>query len=321
MADGPLPLLGTILESKGYELVKEIGRGASASCYAVLSRQYHEIFCVKAMALEKAQTCSDCELNALRQLSCPSIIYLYDFVSTPSHLFLFLEFCPGGSIIEVIRRTGPLKGQLLYAVAKAILVGLAYIHGRRFAHLDIKPANILVDRFGRPKLADFGISRGFSQEQASSQRAGTLGFIAPEMFWSSRTYDPFKADVWALGITFFFLATGSSPWASRHQDQLRVEILDGVVVCPPEVPRRFMALIRAMCDRDPATRATAAECLEMPIFEGIDVKDAKLPIGRHIAKGGSGQGTRAHLPMLGGPKLVVPKTRDPAKIKATSPAR
>jgi serine/threonine protein kinase len=321
MTDGPLSLLATILESKGYEFVKEIGRGASARCYAVLSRQYHEIFCVKAMALEKTQTCSDCELNALRQLSCPSIIYLYDFVSRPSHLFLFLEFCPGGSISEVIRRTGPLKGQLLYAVAKAILVGLAYIHGRRFAHLDIKPANILVDRFGRPKLADFGISRGFSQDQSSSQRAGTLAFIAPEMFCSSHTYDPFKADVWALGITFFFLATGSSPWASSHQDQLCVEILNGVVACPPELPRGFMDLIRAMCDRDPGTRVTAAECLEMPIFEGIDVKDAKLPIGRQIANSGPGQGTRARLPIPGGLKLVVPKTRGPVKIRATSATR
>jgi hypothetical protein len=59
----------------------------------------------------------------------------------------------------------------------------------------------------------------------------------------------------------------------------------------------------------------------MPIFEGIDVKDAKLPIGRQIAKGGSGQETRARLPILGGPKFVVPKTRGPVKIRATSTTR
>jgi serine/threonine protein kinase len=221
-------------------------------------------------------------------------------------------------------RDGPLKGQLLYSVAKAILIGLAYIHGQRFAHFDIKPANILIDRFGRPKLADFGISRGFKEDQSSSQRAGTLAFVAPEIFLSSRTYDPFKADIWALGITFFIIATGASPWVSKDHSELRREICDGVFACPAEMPHAFKDLVRIMCNKNPEKRATAAECLEMPFFQGIDVKNAKLPIegGSARPKAPSGQAGRARAPIRGGARFVVPKRRDVLKVgPSTTSAR
>jgi serine/threonine protein kinase len=137
------------------------------------------------------------------------VIYFYDFVTTPLFQYLFLEFCPAGTLLDVVRKAGPFEGAQLHAACKAILNGLAYIHGRHIAHLDIKPSNIFIDRFGRPKLADFGISRRFA-DPSSVHRAGTLAFLAPEVLGCA-AYDPFKADIWSLGVTFYVMAFGSDP--------------------------------------------------------------------------------------------------------------
>jgi serine/threonine protein kinase len=75
----------------------------------------------------------------MRRLSCPNVIYFYDFVSTPDFQFLFLEYCPAASITNVLRWIGQLESMQLHAMLKGILNGLAYMHQKCYAHLDLKP--------------------------------------------------------------------------------------------------------------------------------------------------------------------------------------
>ncbi|EOD17109.1 hypothetical protein EMIHUDRAFT_244410, partial [Emiliania huxleyi CCMP1516] len=94
------------------------------------------------------------------------------------------------------------------------LVGLVYMHSCGVAHLDVKPANILVDRAHSATLIDFGLSL---MQRESTRAAGTLPYIAPEICKRAvphaRAYNTFKSDVWSLGISLFAAAAGFHPWA------------------------------------------------------------------------------------------------------------
>jgi len=103
------------------------------------------------------------------------------------------------------------------------LVGLVYMHSCGVAHLDVKPANILVDRAHSATLIDFGLSL---MQRESTRAAGTLPYIAPEICKRAvphvRAYNTFKSDVWSLGISLFAAAAGFHPWALANVHEQRV---------------------------------------------------------------------------------------------------
>ena len=88
----------------------------------------------------------------------------------PSSLFIFLEYVPGGSIAGLLERFGPLETSVVSVYASQILVGLDYLHAQRVAHRDVKGANILVEKSGRVKLADFGMAKTLVERVSASGR-------------------------------------------------------------------------------------------------------------------------------------------------------
>jgi serine/threonine protein kinase len=261
----------TVLDSHGYNILKEIGRGGSARCYLVFSRQYRDLFVVKVITgLSKSR--AECEPSALKDLMHPNVIYLYEIVSTQSALYLFLELCPGGSLMHILTTHGGFSGRQLSGLCKAVLTGLCYIHSMRWAHLDLKPDNILFDKHGRPKLADFGISLLLEGKEGTLKRGGTIEFAAPELMKKER-YDPFKADIWSFAMTVYFTAFVQFPFPVPvlGEEELPCAALD--IPFPMDTDSMLMDVIRAMLVRDPNARPSAMECLNMPWFANADVRD------------------------------------------------
>ena len=276
------------LERKGYVLGGLIGKGGTATCYLVTSKKYNnQEFVCKRIKVNEKSLCNHCELEALQQLNSLDIILLYDFEITPEEIYLFLEYCPGGTIGQLVNSQGPLTGKNLLGVMKNLLVALNEIHKQRFAHLDIKPANILIDRYGRPKYADFGISRLFPEQfQKSKHFVGTLPYLSPEILLGS-PHDPFKADIYALGITFYYLVYGMLPWNSQRTTSLKDEIIKIGVQIPQDCPQPIKILIINMTAIDPENRPSAQDILTLPLFRGIERNDGfirqtkRVTIGPH----------------------------------------
>ena len=143
--------------------------------------------------------------------------------------------------------------------------------------MDIKPANVLIDRYGRTKLADFGMSRLLKDQLLVEEQGGSMVFMAPEIKRGQR-YDPFKADIWALGITFYYICMGRAPWPLIDMKQLKEAINKGIEYMPETMPHDMKALISAMCSLEPSSRPTAQSLTTMAMFRGLEPKDGYLPI-------------------------------------------
>jgi serine/threonine protein kinase len=98
-------------------------------------------------------------------------------------------------------------------------------------HREVKPENVLIDRHGRPKPCDFGF---VFPSDASHIVYGSLPFMAPELLNSTEPADPFAVDVWALGITFYFMAVGRLSWNAEKPQELMLEVARRIFKIPQE---------------------------------------------------------------------------------------
>ncbi|KAL6922519.1 hypothetical protein FSST1_006545 [Fusarium sambucinum] len=145
--------------------------------------------------------------------------------ASSSKLYIAMEYLPAGDLCNFVRERQHLPEDDGREITSQILSGIALMHAERFSHRDIKPQNILIHRHpgGIPsgswwvKLADFGISKRLGPNtNVTSVSIGTELYMAPELLRPGKirhpTNDYRAADVWALGITVFFILTNSFPF-------------------------------------------------------------------------------------------------------------
>ncbi|CVL07664.1 related to Ca2+/calmodulin-dependent protein kinase Ibeta2 [Fusarium mangiferae] len=148
--------------------------------------------------------------------------------ATSNKLYIAMEFFPDGDLYAYIRDHRRLTDDECSHIISQLLSGVAVMHEAGFAHRDVKPQNILVYKIPQDlapsswwvKLADFGISKKLGAETTGTTLApGTPLYMAPELLqYDSRsifTDNYFKADIWAIGITAFFILTKSVPFRSQ----------------------------------------------------------------------------------------------------------
>lgn len=152
------------------------------------------------------------EANLMARLSThPAIVTIYlAGVTTDGRPFLAMEYCPGGSLAARYR------GQLV-ELAEALRIGIEVAgavetaHRAGIVHRDIKPANILLTEYGRPTLADFGISAMVSDLESAGVAGYSLPWSPPEVL-TGESLGAKASDVYSLGATIFTLIAGRSPF-------------------------------------------------------------------------------------------------------------
>ena len=98
-------------------------------------------------------------MTLLSRLQHPNIVRYIGTERSAEFLYIFLEYVPGGSIASLLERFGRFEESVMSVYTRQILIGLDYLHAQRTVHRDIKGANILVEKSGRIKLADFGMAK------------------------------------------------------------------------------------------------------------------------------------------------------------------
>lgn len=254
----------------GYRFDRCIGRGTFSTAYEVFSVKYQTTYCAKATGIredmldQEGKLC-DHEMTALLKLDHEGVIRMFDYFVYDRYLFVILQYCPYGTLDQLIRSQGKMNSQTFLPFALRLAEALNYCHSNMIAHRDIKPQNIFLNQGGLPVLGDFGLSSILSPHQTYTESCGTLNFAAPEIF-SNAPYDPFKADVWSLGVTFYQMITGKLPW---KDEAIREHKQGATVIIPSYVDHKLGLLIRSMLNIIPVNRPTMVQVLHNQYFEPI----------------------------------------------------
>lgn len=284
-----------------YQKMEKIGEGTYGVVYKAKDRVTGEIIALKKIRLEAEDegipSTAIREISLLKELQHPNIVRLYDVVHTERKLTLVFEFLDQDlkKYLDVCD-TG-LGVSILKSFLYQLLTGVAYCHHHRVLHRDLKPPNLLINREGQLKLADFGLARAFGIPVRSyTHEVVTLWYRAPDVLMGSRKYST-PVDIWSVGCIFAEMANGRPLVAGTSEsDQLDrifrllgtpqladypgiVELPDYSPDMPPYPPPRNglatlvptldadgIDLLQHMLQYDPARRITAQAALEHPFF-------------------------------------------------------
>lgn len=279
----------TLLEHN-YQLIELLGSGGFACVYKVWSEQYNmyfaaKVFDIRGPTLSGNISSYTAEIQALMQLSHKNILSVYNHFSGKDYIYMILEFCPNGNLNDHIKEKG-MNPEKMGEVCKALVSALSYCHSLRIAHCDIKPSNILFDAHDRLKLADFGLSHKSVGTTRAHRFAGTKLFIAPEVI-KLKVHDPFKADVWSLGITFYLMATGHTPWPTHSTTECLNAIKNGKFEIPEDVHPLYANIIKLMLSIDPNDRPNMSELVSYPFDIEVKESSSRLKVRERRASSSS----------------------------------
>ena len=144
-----------------------------------------------------------------------NIIRIYDVFEDNGTAYYVMEYLEGKNLKAVLEECGPLPEDLALKYIRQISLALAEVHASNLLHLDVKPANIMLNKKGEAVLIDFGISKHYDEggKQTSSALAGTSEGYAPLEQYEAGALDSFTpaTDIYALGATLFCLLAGMRP--------------------------------------------------------------------------------------------------------------
>ncbi|XP_044490271.1 LEAF RUST 10 DISEASE-RESISTANCE LOCUS RECEPTOR-LIKE PROTEIN KINASE-like 2.1 [Mangifera indica] len=154
------------------------------------------------------------EIASISKTSHVNIVTLLGFCFEGRKRALMYEFMSNGSLDKIIHEKGPIKWETLYQIAVGIARGLEYLHrgcNTRILHFDIKPHNILLNEDFCPKISDFGLAKICPKKESivsMTDARGTIGYIAPEMFYRSFGAVSYKSDVYSYGMMIIEITGG-----------------------------------------------------------------------------------------------------------------
>lgn len=154
--------------------------------------------------------------------------------------YLVMDFIPGETLEQRVRREGPMGGEALMGLLRPMLPELAKMHDADVLHRDINPANIMLPPGDMPKLIDFGSARPVPREGGRLTALLRPGFAPPEQYSAWGRQGP-QTDVYGLCASLYFALTGVAP-PDGKQRMLRDELkpLDELCHCPPRLSRAVM---------------------------------------------------------------------------------
>ena len=231
------------------------------------------------------------EARTLATLSHPGLVTVHDFGQAGPYFYFLMEFVDGVSLRDMIRAKSVKPGAALLLVMQ-ICEALQYAHDHGVVHRDIKPENIIVERGGRVKVLDFGLSKVVGAQPAkplltrSQQVMGTPHYMAPEQ-WEKPLEVDHRADIYALGVVFYELLTGELPIGRFAPPSRKVQIdvrLDEVVLRTldkePELRYQQASALRSDVEHISGTEAPQAPSQSPP---PIPEAPARTPEQRVLA--------------------------------------
>jgi 5'-AMP-activated protein kinase, catalytic alpha subunit len=220
----------------------------------------------------------DREVRAMRQLTGhAAIIQLYEAVETQRYIYIVMELCEGGSLLDVVREAHRLDETRAATLLAQLLDALQHCHARGIVHRDVKLENLLLDARGNLRLADFGLCGFFLPGSRLRCHCGSPSYAAPEIV-SRQDYVAPPVDVWSAGIVLFAMLAGHLPFYSSNKRALSARIIAAQWNPPRDISSQALDLLTRMLDSEPTTRMTLEQAIHHPWMLGCGTNSATARI-------------------------------------------
>jgi serine/threonine protein kinase len=252
-----------------FQIVRQLGHGAFGYVYHARDRLDRDV-ALKILNGPEAIR----EGKVLARLQHPNLVTVHSYEEGADGAALSLELIQGESLEDFVRQRGRLDPAYASLICLQVCRGLAVVHGKGIVHRDIKASNIMRQADGRIVLVDFGLGQDVDPKNAAGEVAGTLPYMAPELF-AGAPASP-VTDLYATGVLLYYLVTLEYPisvasvsaYQEAHAAGDRRHLLDA----RPDLPEAFIAVAEKATNTDPAKRFRSAGAMALALEQLVQSK-------------------------------------------------
>lgn len=253
---------------ENYRIIRKLGSGNFAKVYLALHEPSSRQVALKLIDKAKVQGCKMLErvhreIRNMKKISHPNIVNLFESFETDSHHVIAMEYVSGGELFDYVLDQQGLSESEAKDIFQQIVEAVDHCHKNSVVHRDLKLENILLDRDGLPKLADFGFSKETHSKEMFATYCGSSLYASPEMV-VGKPYIGTECDVWSLGVVLYTLLTAQMPFDDRDYPHFVQAVKSGNYQEPARTSHLARDLISRMLDSNSKRRATIAEILSHP---------------------------------------------------------
>ncbi|HXC47900.1 MAG TPA: serine/threonine-protein kinase [Candidatus Sulfotelmatobacter sp.] len=268
-----------------YEVIETLGTGATSRVDKALDTLIGRTVALKTFqsgfGSRQLQEQFLREAQIVGQLAHSSIVSLYDVGTDHNGFPYFVMEYVEGETLEKALETAPLPLEKASAWGGDLATALSQAHQAKIIHGDVKPANILITREGRPKLGDFGIARYATHASGSGTLNGTPAFLSPEQILDQA--QDARSDLFSLGIVLYQMTTGVHPFDGSSVAAVCGQIVSSTPVPPshlnPALPPEFDRIVMCCLAKNPDARFATAQDLAAALYPLARTKKAQAAAG------------------------------------------
>lgn len=220
---------------------------------------------------------------------CPWIVQLYRTFEDESNVYMLMEYLQGGELFSVLRRAVRLSIEDTKFYAAEIVCALDSLHSKGIAYRDLKPENVLLDKYGHVKLVDMGFAKQIGSKRTGTM-CGTPEYLAPEIV-QGRGHCC-AVDWWSLGVLIYELLAGYSPFNAPTLPETYQRIVAGSYSFPEYFDASTKDIISELLSLNPNLRlgnlgAGAMDVMSHPFFASVRWNEVKSWTGRPLETDGN----------------------------------
>lgn len=255
-----------------FVFLKVLGKGSFGKVMLAELKGKNEFYAIKGLKKDVVLEDDDvqCTMVERRVLALgvqhPFLTHLHSTFQSKTHLFFVMEYLNGGDLMFHIQAMTKFDLDRARFYAAEIILGLQFLHERGIVYRDLKLDNVLLDKDGHCKIADFGMCKeDMVGDKTASTFCGTPDYIAPEILRGQK-YNS-AVDWWSFGVLLYEMLLGTSPFQGDDEDGLFYSICHDTPYFPRSLPKEASSLLEKLFNRNPRERMGMPTCPHGPIRE------------------------------------------------------